>query len=156
MFSFPMIFKSESNSRSGTQQKWKASSYNSSITCSIPPEFGGPGNGFSPEDLYAQALTNCFLATFKVYAEASKVDFENVSVKSQLTVDLNEIGKPVMKDLILDVTILGAKNQRRIQTIAEKAFSSGFILNSVKTNTELKLTIIDSHNETHIENEVGG
>jgi organic hydroperoxide reductase OsmC/OhrA len=141
MFKFPMNFTANAISNSDTTQTWKVSCNENVSHCAIPVEFGGPGGGFSPEDLYAQALTNCFVATFKVYAQASKLEFESINVKSDLTVDLNEQGKPVMKDFVLNVEITGAKNPQRIQTLAEKAFSSGFILNSVKTNLQLNLDI---------------
>ncbi len=110
----------------------------------MPQEFEGPGGALSPEDLFAQALTNCFIATFKVYAEKSKVDFSHVEVKAELIADLNENKKPVMKKCILHAKIYGCKNADRIRTIADKAFSSGFILNSVKTEMKLELEAVES------------
>ncbi len=97
-----MNFKAEAKAANGMGGTWEIKSYESLSKCAIPPEFGGPGGAFSPEDLFAQALTNCFVATFKVYAQASRVEFQSVNATSNLVVDTNEAGKPVMKKLILN------------------------------------------------------
>lgn len=142
MFKYPMFFQAESMTQSGVQKTWtvtsKTSQNNWTATCAVPPEFNGPGGGFSPEDLFAQALTNCFVATFKVYAENSKLDFENLSAQSVLTVDLDENKKPVMKKLKLVVSISNPSNPEKAELLAKKAFQSGFILNSVKTEVEFE------------------
>ncbi len=138
---YPMNFKAQSQASNGTGGTWEIKSYESQAKCAIPPEFGGPGGAFSPEDLFAQALTNCFVATFKVYAQASRVEFQSVDASSDLVVDLNEAGKPVMKKLVLNVQIQGTKQSDRAKTLAEKAFASGFILNSVKTELEFNLQV---------------
>lgn len=141
MLKYPMAFKAQARSVFGTQEPWEIESDSIHSKCAIPPEFGGRGGAFSPEDLFAQALTNCFVATFKVYAHASRLQFESLDAKSELVVDLGETGKPIMKKMVLSVTISGASNVERIQSLAEKAFASGFILNSVKTLLQLKLQV---------------
>ncbi len=142
MFKYPMLFQAESSTQSGVQKTWtitsKTSQDNWTATCAVPPEFNGPGGGFSPEDLFAQALTNCFVATFKVYAENSKLDYEGLNASSTLTVDLDENKKPVMKKLKLSVSILNPSNQEKAELLAKKSFQSGFILNSVKTEIEFE------------------
>jgi organic hydroperoxide reductase OsmC/OhrA len=95
----------------------------------------------SPEDLFAQALTNCFIATFKVYAEKSKINYSHVSMATELVADLDDDKKPVMKKCTLQVKVFGSEKPERVKTIAEKAFSSGFIINSVKTEMTLDLQI---------------
>jgi organic hydroperoxide reductase OsmC/OhrA len=119
-------------------------SQNLEVPCAIPPEFEGPGGALSPEDLFAQALTNCFLATFKVYAEKSSIQFSQVSATSELIVDLDENKKPIMKKFILNVEISGCENAVRTRAIAERAFASGFILNSVKTELHFNLNILNT------------
>ena len=101
----------------------------------------GPGGALSPEDLFNQALANCFVATFKVYAENSKLTFSNLNVKSKLVVDLDERRKPVMKEFFLDVEISGPSNADKAMLLAKKASESGFILNSVKTNCHFNFTV---------------
>ncbi len=141
MIKYPISFFATAESESGIQSQWTIESQNIETKCAVPPEFEGPGGAFSPEDLFAQALTNCFVATFKVYAEKSKVHFSNLSVRAELVADMNESKKPVMKDCILHVKITGCENVERIKTLAQKAFSSGFIINSVKTQMKMDLEV---------------
>lgn len=141
MISYPMSFHAHAQSSSGIQSQWKIQSQNIDVFCAIPPEFEGPGGALSPEDLFAQALTNCFISTFKVYAEKSKVEFSEIAVKTELVVDFNENKKPVMKKCILNVNISGCKSPERVKTLAQKAMSSGFILNSVTTEMDMVLEL---------------
>ena len=133
MFSYPMAFETEVNTSHGTRAVWQAKSAGRDLNVSIPPEFAGPGGAFSPEDLYAQALTNCFLATFKVLAENSKVTFEHISVKGKLLVDLSEQKKPCMHSCHLRIGIKAPSDEGKAKRLIDKAMQSGFILNSVKT-----------------------
>ncbi|MBC7421796.1 MAG: OsmC family protein [Bdellovibrio sp.] len=142
MIQYPTSFFAASEATSGIQTDWFFESQNQQIRCSVPTEFEGPGGALSPEDLFAQALTNCFVATFKVYAEKSRLNFKSLTAKSELIVDLNEEKKPIMKRLVLNVDIFGAENPDRIKFIAQKAFESGFILNSVKTEVTFNLNLI--------------
>lgn len=98
MTTYPLEFNSETTSASGIQANWKTKSSDRESPMAIPPEFNGPGGGFSPEDLFNQALANCFVATFKVYAENSKLTFEDLIVNARLIVDHDESKRPVMKE----------------------------------------------------------
>ena len=145
MIQYPISFYTNATSKLGIHSTWEIDSQNRRSRCAIPPEFEGPGGGFSPEDLFAQALANCFIATFKVYAEKSRIDFEDLSVNAELTVDLDEQKRPVMKKCIITavVELVGGQNLNasRISMLAEKAFRSGFVLNSVKTDLSFKFEI---------------
>lgn len=99
----------------------------------IPPEFEGPGGGFSPEDLYAMALSNCFVATFKVIAERSRVTFGEIRTRSRLIVDRDEAGRPWMSKLELQIEVTEAKDVDRMRRLLEKTSGQCMILNSVKT-----------------------
>ncbi len=141
MIHYPISFFAEAKANSGIQTSWTIASKNIENACAVPSEFEGPGGALSPEDLFVQALTNCFVATFKVYAEKSRVEFSKVSVSAELIADLDAHKKPVMKSCTLRVKIEGSAQLDRVRTIAEKAFQSGFILNSVKTEVKLELNI---------------
>lgn len=142
MIKYPLHFSSLSKSSSGIDSVWQTQAGNLTSALAIPPEFQGPGGGLSPEDLYCQALTNCFIATFKVYAQMSKLQFNSVSADSILTVDLDENKKPVMKSLEVRVQIKDPANPDKAILLAERAAKSGFILNSVKTKCSFHFDII--------------
>ena len=141
MITYPVHFVATAESESGIGSPWQALSQSHLLSCAIPPEFEGPGNGFSPEDIFAQALTNCFIGTFKVFAEKSKIQFSKLNVSTHLIVDLNSQKQPVMKSAVLKVQIEGASNADRAKHLAERAFKSGFILNSVKTELAMELSV---------------
>ncbi len=138
---FPLNFEAKTDSKPGIETTWDVRCGENSTQLAIPPEFSGPGGAFSPEDLFNQALCNCFLATFKVYADNSKLDFEQVTAESSLTVDLDENKKPVMKKVYIRVRILRPSNPERALMLAKKATQNGFILNSVKTEREFDIRI---------------
>lgn len=137
----PLDFKAEATTTHGINTTWSVSSSDQNLTCAIPPEFNGPGGGLSPEDLFAQALTNCLVATFKVYAENSKLTFSKLKVLTDLTVDLNEAKKTIMKKCHFNITVDGSSNSSKTEILIKKAFESGFILNSVKTELTYNLQL---------------
>jgi organic hydroperoxide reductase OsmC/OhrA len=143
MIQYPLSFFAKASMAPGIQTLWKGESGGHSLSCAIPVEFDGPGGGLSPEDLFAQALTHCFLATFKVYVEKSKLGFSRVDAYTELIVDLSESNRPVMSDARLKVSICGATSQDRLRALADKALRSGFILNSVSTRLHLDLGFLD-------------
>ncbi len=141
MINYPIEFQTKTSASAGIQTNWNIQSQEFELNCAIPFEFEGPGQALSPEDLYAQALTNCFVATFKVYAEKSHLQYSKVSCQGFLIVDLDDNKKPWMKSFKLVANIENTNNAEKAKLLAEKAFKSGFILNSVKTNLIFELTL---------------
>ncbi len=142
MIQYPLEFLSETVAMNGTKSNWTTKSQFEESQVSIPPEFMGPGGALSPEDLFNHALANCFVATFKVYAENSRLTFEDVSVSSKLVVDLDESKRPVMKEFFLSAKIKNPSNPDKALLLAKKASDSGFILNSVKTKCHFDFKIV--------------
>ncbi len=151
MIKYPIEFNSKTMARDGTSGTWTSESGSHLSHCSVPVEFLGSGGALSPEDLFNHALTNCFVATFKVYAENSKLSFASVSVNSKLIVDLDENKKPVMKSIHMDVKIYDSTNAERALLLAKKASESGFILNSVKTDKSFNFQVLAGGTEGEAE-----
>lgn len=133
MITYPVSFHGIGSTTSGIQTEWKVSSSNFETSCSVPKEFEGPGSAFSPEDFFLLALKNCFIATFKVYAEYSRLNFESLNIIGELIVDKNEQEKPVMKALKLKIELTNASDQKKALLLIKKTLENGFILQSVKT-----------------------
>ena len=135
MIHYPIQFKVKAEAVSGIQKAWSASAegFPTPAPVAVPPEFEGPGGGYSPEDLYAFALMNCFIATFKVISEKSKLEYVSIRTNGLLTVDRNESGVPWMKAFQLTVELAGANDVERAKRLLEKTSQSCMILNSVKT-----------------------
>ncbi len=143
MLKYPIEFSAEAVSNSGIKVLWTGRSQEQEMQLSIPPEFNGPGGGLSPEDLFNQALANCFLATFKVYAENSKLNYDQVMVFSKLKVDLDDQKRPMMKECSIVAKIVAPSHPERALLLAKKASESGFILNSVKTHCQFEFQIVE-------------
>jgi organic hydroperoxide reductase OsmC/OhrA len=143
MVQFPMTFKVSSTAQSGIQTTWQtfAPHNTEKITVAVPPEFSGPGGGFSPEDIYAMALTNCFVATFKVYAEKSRLEFNNIQIETTLKVDRNEKGHPWMAEAELKVELTGVSQTENAKRLLEKTSQGCMILNSVNTVKKFEFNI---------------
>jgi uncharacterized OsmC-like protein len=137
MIQYPLDFKVSTKSGALTSSRWSSEVSSPAgkliSTVAIPPEFDGPGGGYSPEDFYALALLNCFVATFKVIAEKSRLHFESIEGDGVLQVDRNESGFPWMKSFQMKFTLLGALDLERAKRLLEKTSQSCLILNSVKT-----------------------
>ena len=138
MIQYPLEFKVTSTGDAPLVHPWSTAYYpkpGEAVTypVAIPPEFEGPGGGLSPEDLYALALINCFVATFKVIAEKSKMSFKSLVAEGLLKVDRGEGGAPWMSAFHLQVRLTGCDSVDRAKRLLEKTSQSCLILNSVKT-----------------------
>lgn len=142
MYKFPMNFPMTTTATSGVDTVWttRAESTDLPLTCAIPPDFNGPGGGFSPEDLYGLALSNCFVATFKVFAQFSKLSYQDLQIKSVLTVDRNDKGQPWMAQIALHIKISGVENKTLAERVFEKTKNGCLILNSVNTQKVFEVT----------------
>lgn len=135
MIKYPMFFKARAQSQSGIQTAWQSQteSQPQAIPMAIPPAFEGPGSGFSPEDLYGMALQNCFVATFKVFAEKSNLQYGNLRVETELVVDRDESGRPWMARCHFKISLEQCSNIETAQRLLSRVSQSCMILNSVKT-----------------------
>lgn len=133
MITYPISFHGESLAGQGIQSEWKVTSSSFKSNCAVPKEFEGSGKAFSPEGFFLLSLQNCFVATFKVYAEYSKLNFDFLKVTGELVVDKNESNRPVMKTLKLNIQITNPSDKKKSDLLIKKTLDNGFILQSVRT-----------------------
>lgn len=127
----------------GIQSSWTAAMKGQAeIPVAIPPQFQGPGSGWSPEDLYAQSLLNCFMATFKVFAEKSSLGFTTLEGEAVLTPGKNEKNQLMMKSILIKARLTGAADKEKAKMLLEKASANCLIMNSVNTEKTLELEIL--------------
>ncbi len=143
MVKFPMSFEATASSKAGIQERWdaKADEY-PPIVSAIPADFGGPGGGYSPEDLFALALINCLIATFKVYAEKSGVVYEQITAKANLTLDKSPSGTSFLMtqvDITFDIT--GAQDKEKTRKILETSLEQCAVSNSIKSGKTYQINI---------------
>lgn len=134
MSKFPLLFNATTKATPGLNTTWESAAFEQDpITVAIPKEFEGEGGGFSPEDLYLLALTNCFVATFKYAASKSSLVFDSLKVDTKLVVDLDEGNRPVMKEIHFNTYLSGTAQKEKATRLLTKVEGSCLILNSVKT-----------------------
>jgi len=74
------------------------------IAAAPPREFGGPGDAWSPEHLLLASVEACFLFTFRAVARASHIDFIDLNVHAEGTVD-HQGGVTKFTDIMLHARI---------------------------------------------------
>ena len=144
MNTYPKIFKVHSIGNSGIAEYWTnelASKACDPIPMAIPPEFEGPGGAYSPEDLYAMSLMNCYLATFKFIAEKSKLVYANINGAATLYVDKGDEKAPWMERVEIIIKLSGCLQLDRAKVLLEKTKSQCMIINSVKTKVDFEFIV---------------
>ncbi|HSX14190.1 MAG TPA: OsmC family protein [Chlamydiales bacterium] len=144
MVKFPMKFEAQANATSGITSLWTAQTdLLPPIPCAIPPEFMGPGGGYSPEDLFSLAIVNCVIATFKVYCERGKVSFQNIFGKAVLTVDrLHGESGIGMTQIDITFDVQGASDGEKVKKTLESAIQDCAVSNSIKTGKTFHINLI--------------
>lgn len=143
MVKFPLQFEAQASASAGASTPWTAQvDALPPIPSAIPPEFMGPGGGYSPEDLFALSLLNCLIATFKVYCEKSKVGFQEIKGKALLTVDrmAGETGF-AMTHADIYFEIKGASDLERGRKLMEAAIKDCAVSNSIKTGKTFHISV---------------
>lgn len=143
MAKFPLHFDAEGRTEAGISTLWKSGCNGlEPISCSIPTEFSGPGGGYSPEDLFALALLNCLIATFKVYAEKSNVQFKHLHAKTRATMDKDRTtNQMTVTQLHTEFNITGASDAEKLRKLLDKAIQDCAISNSIKSGKTYSIYI---------------
>ena len=143
MIKFPMKFEVEASSNFGIEKNWTAkANHLPPIVSAIPPEFNGPGGGYSPEDLFGAAILNCLIATFKVYSQKSKVTFTEITGKAIVTVDKNP-SEPgfYMSHVEVFLEVTGASNPETARKLLEGSIKDCAVSNSIKSGKTFHLNV---------------
>ncbi|MBC7429409.1 MAG: OsmC family protein [Bacteriovorax sp.] len=105
---------------------------------SIPEEFAGPGKTYSPEDLYALSLMNCYFATFKYIAEKSKLQYDSIDGVATLNVGKGDRNSLWMESIEIKIKLIGCANIERALNMMEKTKTQCMIINSVNTKVNFE------------------
>ncbi len=143
MPNFPMLFNATASASEGVESNWSARANDErQLLCAIPREFGGPNTGFSPEDLFIQALVNCYIATLKVIAKNMKLSFASIEAEAELVLDRDDTAPtPWMKRANLKFSVTGAKEVERFRRLMDRVSKQCMVLNSVKTELSFEFEV---------------
>ena len=103
--------------------------------------FGGPGKEASPEDLYLLSLLNCLIATFKVFAEKSKLGYERLDGFANLNLIQEPSGVSSFKNINIKLELFSPENRVKAERLFNKVESQSMIVNSVTTKVDINWII---------------
>ena len=107
-----------------------------------PPEFGGPGDLWSPETLLSAAIADCFILSFRAIARAS--DFEWISLRCDVDAVLEKIEKVTQFTEIRETVVLevpAGSDEAKAMRLLERAERICLITNSMTGTTHLDATV---------------
>lgn len=112
------------------------------IFAAPPPEFGGPGDRWSPETLLVAAVANCFILSFRAIARASRLPWTSVECHAEGKLDRIE-GTMKFTEFTVDATlhVPTDEHQEKAHRVLEKAEATCLITNSMSASRRLNATV---------------
>jgi peroxiredoxin-like protein len=112
------------------------------LDIAAPKEFNGPGDKWSPEELLVASVADCLILTFRAVANASKLEWSELSCKAKGTLEMVE-RKTQFTEIHIDASlkINSADDEEKALQLLEKAENSCLITNSLKAKTHLKANV---------------
>jgi organic hydroperoxide reductase OsmC/OhrA len=114
-----------------------------------PPEFGGPGDVWSPETLLVGAVANCFILSFRAIARTAKLDW--LTLECDVEGELDKIEKLTQFtgfSVKATLTIPSGTSEKKAHTILEKAEKYCLITNSMKAGSHLEAEVVIEDGDT--------
>lgn len=108
-----------------------------------PPEFGGPGDVWSPETLLVGAVADCFILSFRSIARTARLDWTRLECR--VTGELDKIEKFnqfVGFTVKASLTIPDESDRKKAGVILEKAEKYCLITNSLKAESHLEADVV--------------
>ena len=113
------------------------------IDTAPPPEFGGPGDKWSPETLFVSTVSTCLILTFRSVARASKVEWKTIDVETDGVLDrvdgVNRFTEFLIK---VKLTVPEGQDAERAARAVEKSEKICLITNSMTSEFKLETRIV--------------
>ncbi len=113
---------------------------------SAPPEqFGGPGDQWSPEHLLTAAVADCFILTFRAVAQASKLEWTQLDVSAEGTLDrVERTMKFTAFTVTATLTVPEGTDPAKAERVMEKSEAACMITNSLSAETHLNAHVVQA------------
>jgi organic hydroperoxide reductase OsmC/OhrA len=103
-----------------------------------PPEFGGPGDVWSPETLLVGTIADCFVLSFRAIARTARLDWNSLTCKAEGTLEkIEKLTQFTEFTVTATLTVPPGTNEAKARTILEKAEKYCLITNSMKAGSHL-------------------
>lgn len=108
-----------------------------------PPEFGGPGDVWSPETLLVAAVTDCFILSFRAIARKAKLEWTTLTAEASGDLDkLDGFTQFVGFTITAELSITNEKDRKKAGVILEKAEKYCLVSNSMKAASHLEASVV--------------
>ena len=108
-----------------------------------PPEFGGPGDVWSPETLLVGAVTDCFILSFRAIARTARLDWTSLTCSAEGTLEkIEKLTQFTEFKVTAKLTVPAGTNEAKARTILEKAEKYCLITNSMKAESHLEAEVL--------------
>lgn len=112
------------------------------IESSPPVEFDGPGDAWSPETLLMAALADCFILTFRAVASARKLEWSELTVALNGTLDRPErISQFTAFELHATLKVAPGTDAEQAKAALQRAEQGCLISNSLKAPVHLTMEL---------------
>ena len=118
-----------------------------------PPEYGGPGDVWSPETLLVGTIANCFILSFRATARAARLEWDSLSCSVVGTLDkIDRVTQFTAFDITAELTLPAhtndkandKANDKKALRLMEKAKKYCLITNSLKAAATLQASVLIS------------
>ena len=110
-----------------------------------PPEFGGPGDVWSPETLLVGAVADCLILSFRATARAAKLEWDSLQCEVVGTLDKIERATQFTGfEVSAELTIPAGGDAAKAERLLEKAEHHCLITNSLKAESRLTTRVLVS------------
>jgi organic hydroperoxide reductase OsmC/OhrA len=107
-----------------------------------PPQFDGPGDAWSPEELFLAAVESCFLFTLRAVARMSKLEFSCLTLEADGIVDRADRITRYTEIALRAVLTVPPGTDRAVAVMAlEKTKSACLVSASISTPIRLEVEI---------------
>ncbi len=107
-----------------------------------PPEFGGPGDVWSPETLLVGAVADCFVLSFRAIARAAKLDWDSLKCDAVGILDkVDRVTQFTAFEVRAELTVPAGTSEDKALRLMEKAEKHCLITNSMKAESTLVASV---------------
>lgn len=107
-----------------------------------PPEFGGPGDVWSPETQLVGAVASCFILTFRAVARAARLEWQSLSCHAVGILDkVDRVTQFTDFEIRAELEVPLGTSEEKALRLMEKAEKHCLITNSMKAKSTLDATV---------------
>ncbi len=108
-----------------------------------PPEFGGPGDVWSPETLLVSTVASCFVLSFRAIARTARLDWTSLTCTAEGTLEkVDKLTQFTGFTVTAKLTVRPGTNETKARTILEKGEKYCLITNSMKAESHLEAEVL--------------